>query len=500
MLCTQTSNRAQQLFTSTAFEFDKLRSSKIQITKTKNPRELFAYFKKNTTHKTRNFVDPRVMSVASTREGDAFAYSNDNDVNVVLESPEMNEKFDYKKSKNVNNGRNDDDEEEEKEKEEEEEEKEKEEEEEEKQLIDIADEADEVCFQIERVIHRLMSSLASEICQDEAFPIEYYDINLPLFEWCENTTSFVESEKTKSIRLNTITFARIIAMLNLIHTNVRQGKTVTQREMYYCASAKEPLLFSKVAHVLDSIKNIASLLRVNRGTLNITCSSKGLVAGLVSLRNDATQTFVDCSKLEGSGFSIPGDLKAIESVSIDASTCDFILVVEKDAVFNKLLQEKIWERYPCAIVTAKGFPDLPTRAFLHRLASSGVRDTCTIFVLVDWNPAGLWIYSTYVTGGASNVNESTRYAIPNTVFLGVSHDDILAAGKVLTAKHTKKEARDIENILRKKRGPLYSIFKTELEQMHALGRKCEIEGLYASNESDEYVFSEFLAAKVLRLR
>jgi len=479
-------HRYLQIVCSSSNEAEKSTSNFLAVRKQKTRA---SYFKKNTTHKTRNFVDPRVMSVASTREGDAFAYSNDNDVNVVLESPEMNEKFDYKKSKNVNNGRNDDDEEEEKEKEKEE-----------KQLIDIADEADEVCFQIERVIHRLMSSLASEICQDEAFPIEYYDINLPLFEWCENTTSFVESEKTKSIRLNTITFARIIAMLNLIHTNVRQGKTVTQREMYYCASAKEPLLFSKVAHVLDSIKNIASLLRVNRGTLNITCSSKGLVAGLVSLRNDATQTFVDCSKLEGSGFSIPGDLKAIESVSIDASTCDFILVVEKDAVFNKLLQEKIWERYPCAIVTAKGFPDLPTRAFLHRLASSGVRDTCTIFVLVDWNPAGLWIYSTYVTGGASNVNESTRYAIPNTVFLGVSHDDILAAGKVLTAKHTKKEARDIENILRKKRGPLYSIFKSELEQMHALGRKCEIEGLYASNESDEYVFSEFLAAKILRLR
>ena len=431
------------------------------------------------------------MSVASTRDGDAFAHSNADDVQVVLESPEMNENFNHKRSKNLNNGRNDD---------EEEEEEEEEKEEEEKQFINIVDEADEVCFQIERVIHRLMSSLASEICQDEAFPMEYYDINLPLFEWCENTRSFVESEKTKSIRLNTITFARIIAMLNLIHTNVRQGKTVTQREMYYCASAKEPLLFSKVAHVLDSIKNIASLLRVNRGTLNITCSSKGLVAGLVSLRNDATQTFVDCSKLEGSGFSIPGDLKAIESVSIDASTCDFILVLEKEAVFNKLLQEKIWERYPCAIVTAKGFPDLPTRAFLHRLASSGVRETCTIFVLVDWNPAGLWIYSTYVTGGASNVNESTRCAIPNAVFLGVSHEDILAAGKVLTAKHTKKEARDIENILRKKRGPLYSIFKTELEQMHALGRKCEIEGLYASNDSDEYVFSEFLAAKISRMR
>ena len=97
--------------------------------------------------------------------------------------------------------------------------------------IDIVDEADQVCFQIERVVHRLMSSLASEICRDEAFPVEYYDLHVPLHEWSENEKIFVESEKTRSIRLNTITFARVIAMLNLIHTNVRQGKTVTQREM-----------------------------------------------------------------------------------------------------------------------------------------------------------------------------------------------------------------------------------------------------------------------------
>ena len=351
--------------------------------------------------------------------------------------------------------------------------------------IDIFDEADQVCFQIERVVHRLMSSLASEICRDEAFPVEYYDMHVPLHEWSENEKTFVESEKTRSIRLSTITFARVIAMLNLIHTNVRQGKTVTQREMYYCASAKEPLLFSKVVHVLNAIKDIAGLLRIDRGALNITSASKGLVVGLVSLRNDVTQTFVDCSKLDGSGFTIPGDLKTIESLSIDASMCAFILVVEKDAVFNKLVQERIWERYPCAVVTAKGFPDLPTRAFLNRLASTGVQRTCKIYVLVDWNPSGLWIYSTYVTGGASNVNESTKYALRNAIFLGVSHEDILAAGKVLTSKHTKKEARDIANALRRKRGPLYSTFKSELEQMHALGRKCEIEGLYASNTNDD---------------
>ena len=415
------------------------------------------------------------MSFDSARERDAFEQSINEDVGVFVESPEMNEDINYKNKENDN-----------------------EESPREEPHIDVVDEADQVCFQIERVIHRLMSSLASEICQDEAFPIEYYDIHLPSYEWCENAKAFVESGKTKSIRLNTITFARIIAMLNLIHTNVRQGKTVTQREMYYCASAKEPLLFSKVGHVLDSIKNIGSLLSIDRGALNITSTPKGLVAGLVTLHNDKTQTFVDCSILESAGFSIPGDLKQIESLSIDASSCDFILIVEKDAVFNKLIQERIWERYPCVVVTARGFPDLPTRAFLNRLASTGVQDTCKIYILVDWNPSGLWIFSTYVTGGASNTNESKRYALPNAIFLGVSHEDILAAGKVFTAKHTKREARDIANILRRKRGPLYSTFKTELEQMHALGRKCEIEGLYASKNDDNYALSEYIRDKAYK--
>ena len=207
---------------------------------------------------------------------------------------------------------------------------------------------------------------------------------------------------------------------------------------------------------------------------------------------------MDCSILESAGFSIPGDLKQIESLSIDASSCDFILIVEKDAVFNKLIQERIWERYPCVVVTARGFPDLPTHAFLNRLASTGVQDTCKIYILLDWNPSGLWIFSTYVTGGASNTNESKRYALPNAIFLGVSHEDILAAGKVFTAKHTKREARDIANILRRKRGPLYSTFKTELEQMHALGRKCEIEGLYASKNDDNYALSEYIRDKAYK--
>ena len=99
---------------------------------------------------------------------------------------------------------------------------------------------------------------------------------------------------------------------------------------------------------------------------------------------------------------------------------------------------------------------------------------------------------------SSYVSLKQPVSLPNAIFLGVSHEDILAAGKVFTAKHTKREARDIANILRRKRGPLYSTFKTELEKMHALGRKCEIEGLHASKNDDNYALSEYIRDKAYK--
>ena len=87
------------------------------------------------------------MSFDSARERDAFEQSINEDVGVFVESPEMNEDINYKNNENDEESPR------------------------EEPHIDVVDEADQVCFQIERVIHRLMSSLASEICQDEAFPI-----------------------------------------------------------------------------------------------------------------------------------------------------------------------------------------------------------------------------------------------------------------------------------------------------------------------------------------
>ncbi len=42
----------------------------------------------------------------------------------------------------------------------------------------------------------------------------------------------------------------------------------------------------------------------------------------------------------------------------------FILLVEKDAAFMRLAEDRFYNTYPCIILTAKGQPDVASRSML----------------------------------------------------------------------------------------------------------------------------------------
>jgi len=59
----------------------------------------------------------------------------------------------------------------------------------------------------------------------------------------------------------------------------------------------------------------------------------------------------------------------------------YILVVEKDCIFQRLNEDRLADRLPMVLVTAKGMPDLATRAFLCKwVCNLGFR---VWFLLVD---------------------------------------------------------------------------------------------------------------------
>ena len=50
-----------------------------------------------------------------------------------------------------------------------------------------------------------------------------------------------------------------------------------------------------------------------------------------------------------------------DQVSHIVSDAKFILLVEKDAAFMRLAEDRFYNAYPCIIITAKGQPDVASR-------------------------------------------------------------------------------------------------------------------------------------------
>ena len=63
------------------------------------------------------------------------------------------------------------------------------------------------------------------------------------------------------------------------------------------------------------------------------------------------------------GKAIPPNTDPDHDIQSDAR---FLFLVEKDAAFMRLAEDRFYNKYPCIILTAKGQPDVATRMFLVR--------------------------------------------------------------------------------------------------------------------------------------
>ena len=95
--------------------------------------------------------------------------------------------------------------------------------------------------------------------------------------------------------------------------------------------------------------------------LHVLATSKGLVAGNLSFTNEEGVE-VDC-RLATEGESIPSNVEGLHNFRTDAK---IILIVEKDAVFQTLLQDSSMQSSKIIFVTGKGVPDINTRQLIHR--------------------------------------------------------------------------------------------------------------------------------------
>ncbi|CAN6281350.1 unnamed protein product [Urochloa humidicola] len=196
---------------------------------------------------------------------------------------------------------------------------------------------------------------------------------------------------------------------------------------------------------------------------------------------------VHCIKNVNAAFSIPVSIEAIKDV---VTVAHYILVVEKETVFQRLANDKFCERNRCIVITGRGYPDIPTRRFLRYLVE---QLHLPAYCLVDSDPYGFDILATYKFGSLQLAYDANLLRVPDIRWLGVFTSDFedFCLPDCCLLHLSPEDRRKAESILARcyllKEAPEW---RSELEAMLQKGVKFEIEALSASSISflsDKYI-------------
>ncbi|XP_058542033.1 meiotic recombination protein SPO11 isoform X3 [Neofelis nebulosa] len=316
----------------------------------------------------------------------------------------------------------------------------------------------EVLASIESVIQDVITSLARNKApvftidnRSSWENIKFEDsVGLQMVPHC--TRRKIKSDSPKSVK----NFALILKILSIIYKLVQSNTYATKRDIYYTDSQ----LFGNQTVVDNIINDISCMLKVPRMSLHIAVA-------------------------------VPSNIQGIRNIITDAK---FLLIVEKDATFQRLLDDNFCNRMsPCIMVTGKGVPDLNTRLLVKKLW-----DTfhIPVFTLVDADPHGIEIMCIYKYGSMAMSFEAHNLTVPAIRWLGLLPSDIkrLNIPRDTLIPLTKRDQMKLDSVLKRPYVACQPFWRKEMEIMADSKMKAEIQAL--TFLSSDYLSRVYLPNKL----
>ncbi|GBF63711.1 meiotic recombination protein [Trichophyton mentagrophytes] len=281
-------------------------------------------------------------------------------------------------------------------------------------------------------------------------------------------------------------FGVLTRILGLISEAIKGGFISSKRDIFY----QDPVYFGSQRLVDRYIDDIAFTLDVDRAALHVAAAAKGATGGnfSITLKNGSSIQVGACTE----GILIP---RIHEIEGIDISGISWILVIEKEAVFHRLITSGYHNASAVGsgiLLTGKGYPDLSSREFLRLLSrheacnSKMISSPPPIFILVDSDPDGMAIMSTYKYGSMAQVHRNADLNVPSIQWVGLQASEMMSA-----ANHTdisslvpmsQRDRKKAEAML--KRNPSFAedgpepTWRKELQSLLVMNLKAELEILY----------------------
>ncbi|NPA22654.1 MAG: hypothetical protein GXN92_03730 [Candidatus Micrarchaeota archaeon] len=172
-------------------------------------------------------------------------------------------------------------------------------------------------------------------------------------------------------------FMQTMAVASKLKSFLDQGLHTSIRGLYYQLkfSLGEDLdenLFDEQSESNALVEDLEAALGVKREDFNLTTDRKGVLAGPIKIidRFGGEEVVIDGTKMGRSGWMIPSDVdNDMEIKEVDAN---YVLVVEKDALWQRLNEDRFWEKEKALLITPKGQSSRGTRRLLRKLADMGL--------------------------------------------------------------------------------------------------------------------------------
>ncbi|HEY1694556.1 MAG TPA: DNA topoisomerase IV subunit A [Polyangiaceae bacterium] len=284
-------------------------------------------------------------------------------------------------------------------------------------------------------------------------------------------------------------FMQTMLVASKCKTLIDERKTVSIRQMYYMSKHTLPHSSENTFEDQDESDPIIEDLEVGidalREELHLFATRRGSVVGKLVI--DDAGDRIDLSRMGRGGWSLPSICEP-DVIKFLECKADFILFVEKDAVFTRLNEDGFWKKHNCILMTTGGQATRGARRLLQRMSEELKLPS---YVLVDNDPWGLYIYSVLKQGSINLAYESMRMAVPGVRFLGMSSFDY-AAYKLTPAVQIKLKKEDIARAEQMKAYPWFKDKKwqREIQALLENGFKMELDGFLTKSISfitDEYI-------------
>ncbi|UCE13928.1 MAG: hypothetical protein JSV04_01825 [Candidatus Heimdallarchaeota archaeon] len=263
---------------------------------------------------------------------------------------------------------------------------------------------------------------------------------------------------------------QLTGIMRYVNEILETEKHATKRHLFY----RDVNLFENQRVSDGLIEDLGALLRVSRNSMNVIASAKGKVIGRMSFTEGGDK--IDCTQGLG-GHAITPMLDQVENLESDA---EFVLVIEKDAVFQDLAEDKFFNYLPCVLITASGQPDMATRMFIKR-----VHEELEIPILgfLDADPYGLDILRVYSIGSKALSFESVELAVPDIRWLGLLPSDIeeYQIPKAVLIKMTENDMKRADDLLNEDFVKSRPEWEKQIRIMMDTGKKAEIQALAGKN-------------------